>query len=77
MKRLIWIGIGVGLTVVVMRRGRATAQRFVPANVLAQGEELASRTWHGAQEFIRDAKNFAAQREDELRSAFTDAPDSD
>lgn len=77
MKRLIWIGIGVGLTVVVMRRGRATAQRFVPANVLAQGEALATRTWQGAEAFIRDTKNFAAQREAELRSAFIDAPDSD
>ena len=65
------MGVGAGLAVFVMRRGRQEASRFVPGEVLAQTEKSAQQLWRGAQQFVSEVKAGAAQREAQLRQAFT------
>lgn len=68
MRRLFWIGIGVGLTVVVVRYGRKLVAQYVPADAAAAFDTAAkvSRTARGV------LGEFAAglhEREAELRTA--------
>lgn len=69
MRRLIWIGVGVGITIIVIRRGRRTAEKLLPANVIDQGQQLVGRAVSEVQSFAADARAAMSQREAEIRDA--------
>jgi hypothetical protein len=68
MKRLFWVGIGVGLTVVAVRYGRRLATRYVPADAASAlgAATTAARTARGV---LGEFAAGVAEREQELRTA--------
>ena len=68
MKRLFWIGVGVGLTVVVVRYGRKLYAQYVPADAAA-AVDTATKVTRTARGVLREFSAGLAERETELRAA--------
>ena len=68
MKRLFWIGVGVGLSVVVVRYGRRLVAQYVPADAAA-ALGTASRLTQTAKGVLDEFSAGVAEREQELRAA--------
>lgn len=68
MKRLFWIGVGVGLTVLVIRQGRRLVAQYVPADAAAAlgTARKATRTARGV---LHEFAAGVTERERELREA--------
>jgi hypothetical protein len=66
MRRLVWIGVGVVVTVVVIRKGRALLEAYAPAGTaeLASGIGRAGVALAGVRRDFRDAMT---EREAQLR----------
>lgn len=75
--RIFWIGVGVVITVVVVRRGQRLAERYTPANIAAAaGAKAVDAADAGAVRLARGARGFAgdfrvarAARERELMAS--------
>jgi hypothetical protein len=65
-RRLIWVGVGVVATVVVIRRGRAVLDRYVPAGAV-QGAGLLVRLPQAVRGFADEVRAGTAEREAQLR----------
>ena len=63
MRRLFWVGLGAAAGILIARQVREAAQQLTP-------NSLASRAAASAQEFWAAAREYAAEREIELREAF-------
>jgi hypothetical protein len=68
MKRLFWIGVGVGLTVVVVRYGRKLYAQYVPADAAA-AISTATKVGKTARGVYGEFAAGLAEREAELRTA--------
>ena len=51
MRRLFWVGVGVAVTIVVIRKGRAIASEYLPAGAtdVVDGATRLSRGWNTAR----------------------------
>ncbi|HEY0118347.1 MAG TPA: hypothetical protein VGC04_06185 [Cellulomonas sp.] len=68
MRRLLWIGVGVGLTVVVVRYGRRLVAQYVPDDA-ARAFGTAAKVGRTARGVFADFTAGLAERETELRTA--------
>lgn len=72
-RRTFWVGVGVALTVVVVRRGRRIVARYAPEAVVERAERSAQDLGRRAETFVgafRDEFETArARREAELTAA--------
>jgi len=76
MRRLFWVGVGVALTVVVVRKGRAIAEAYLPQGTtdVVQGASALTRAFATArQEFSAGM----AEREAQLRAELVGDVDVD
>jgi hypothetical protein len=62
-RRLFWIALGAGAGVYVARQLRQTAQQFTPETVVGKVLDRGREVW-------ADVRDFAADREVELRESF-------
>lgn len=77
MKRIFWMGVGVGVTIVVIRKARQLRERYSPPAIVhraiddigTRAESLGTRLSAGAREFGPDLRAAMAAREAELRGA--------
>lgn len=77
MKRLFWIGVGVGATVLAIRKYRELAERYSPPAVVARAADgvqeragdLGRRLRSGAEGFPGDFRAAMDLREEQLRAA--------
>lgn len=76
MRRLFWVGVGVALTVVVVRQGRALLERYAPpeATAAVAGAGRLARAAEGAR---REFAAGFAERERALRDALVGDVDLD
>ncbi len=75
MKRLFWVGVGVGLTVVAVRYSRRLVAQYVPRDA-AQALDTATKVARTARGLKADFVAGLAEREAELRDALL-GPDAD
>ncbi|GEL93643.1 hypothetical protein [Cellulomonas composti] len=68
MRRLFWIGVGVAVTVVVIRKGRQIAEEYLPAGT-TDVVDGASRVTHAFTSARREFLAGMSERETELRAA--------
>jgi hypothetical protein len=68
MKRLFWVGVGVGLTVLVIKRGHELVERYVPADAAA-AIGTATQVTRTARGVWGEFSAGLAEREHELRTA--------
>lgn len=75
MRRLFWLGIGIGIGVLVVRRITKTAQAYTPKGLAGAVSGLGD----SVREFAADVRVAMAEREDEMLDALgvTDADADD
>ncbi|GMA25894.1 hypothetical protein GCM10025864_36530 [Luteimicrobium album] len=73
MRRLFWIGVGVAVTVVVVRQGRKVVARYAPASLVDQATDRANAVGGRAVTFVRtfgeEFRTARDAREAELEAA--------
>lgn len=70
MRRLFWLGVGVAVGVVVVRRVTRTAQAYTPAGIASSLTESAGGLVESLRSFVEDVRVGMAEREQEIHQAF-------
>lgn len=70
-RRVFWLGIGVAVGVVVVRRLTRTAQAYTPSGVAASLQESAVGVLDSVRTFVEDVRDGMAEKEAEIHAAFT------
>ena len=68
-KRLLWLGIGVAVGVVVVRKIAQAAETVSPGGIAHRLRETAVTMGDSARSFMADVSDGAAEKEAELRAA--------
>lgn len=70
MRRLFWLGIGVAVGVIVVRKATRTAQAYTPAGIASTLTESAGGLVESLRSFVEDVRVGMAEREQEIHQAF-------
>jgi hypothetical protein len=70
MRRLFWLGIGLAVGVVVVRKVTRTAQAYTPAGIASNLSESAGGLVGSLRSFVEDVRIGMAEREQEIHQAF-------
>ncbi|MBM0279585.1 hypothetical protein [Micromonospora tarensis] len=70
MRRLFWLGIGVAVGVLVVRKATRTAQAYTPAGIASTLTESAGGLVESLRSFVEDVRVGMAEREQEIHQAF-------
>ncbi|MFF0121785.1 hypothetical protein ACFYP0_17200 [Micromonospora arida] len=70
MRRLFWLGIGVAVGVIVVRKATRTAQAYTPAGIANSVTESAGGLVESLRSFVEDVRVGMAEREQEIHQAF-------
>ncbi|MFG1871160.1 hypothetical protein [Micromonospora arborensis] len=70
MRRLFWLGIGVAVGVVVVRKATRTAQAYTPAGIASTVTQSAGGLLESLRSFVEDVRVGMAEREQEIHQAF-------
>jgi hypothetical protein len=68
-RRLFWFAVGVGLTALVVVKGRELYERYTPKGVAKQVEQTRAGVTSWVGEFFTTMGEAMESREDELREA--------
>ncbi|MEV6524828.1 hypothetical protein AB0M43_22990 [Longispora sp. NPDC051575] len=68
-KRLLWLGVGVAVGVVVVRKLTRTAHAFTPAGIAGNLGQSAGGVLDSVRGFFDDVREGAAEREAEIADA--------
>ncbi|MER5701637.1 hypothetical protein ABT023_06715 [Micromonospora sp. NPDC002296] len=70
MRRLFWLGIGLAVGVVVVRKATRTAQAYTPAGIVGGLSQSAGGLVESLRSFVEDVRIGMAEREQEIHEAF-------
>jgi hypothetical protein len=70
MKRLIWLGIGVAVGAVLVRKVTRKASEFTPTGIAASLSESAGGLVESLRSFVEDVRDGMAERESQINEAF-------
>lgn len=70
MRRLFWLGIGLAVGVLVVRKATQTAQAYTPAGIAGGLSESAGGLADSVRSFVSDVRIGMAEREQEIHEAF-------
>ncbi len=70
MKRLLWLGVGVAVGVIVMRKVSQTVQAYSPSSLAGSARESAVGLIDSVRDFVADIREGMAEREAEIEAAF-------
>ncbi|PIF02620.1 MAG: hypothetical protein CR979_01055 [Propionibacterium sp.] len=68
MRKIFWFAIGVGVTVLVIAKGKEIVHKFTPAGVSEQVAEKGKSSLAALQDFWAEATEAMQEREAELRT---------
>lgn len=74
MRRLFWLGVGVTVGVVVVRKVTQTAHAYSPAGLAESARGSVGGVLESVRDFIDDARAAMAEREDELLAELVEPP---
>lgn len=79
MKRMLWLGIGLAIGALVVRRLSRKAESLTPAAIAASVAQSAGGMVESMRSFLDDVREAMAEREQEIHQAFAEgvALDSD
>lgn len=69
-KRLFWLGAGVAVGVLVVRKLSQAAHSYSPSGLAGSAKETAADFVESVRDFIADVKEGMAMREAEINAAF-------
>ncbi|GAB1641664.1 hypothetical protein [Krasilnikovia sp. MM14-A1259] len=70
MKRLLWLGIGLAVGAVVVRKLTRKADEFTPSGIAASLSQSAGGLVESLRNFVEDVRDGMAEREQEIHEAF-------
>ena len=70
MKRLLWLGIGLAVGAVVVRKLSRKAEAFTPTGIATSLSESAGGLVESLRNFVEDVREGMAERENEIHRAF-------
>jgi hypothetical protein len=72
MKRLIWLGIGLAVGAIVVRKVSRKAQEFTPSGIATSLSESAGGLVESLRGFVDDVRDGMAEREQQIHTAFAE-----
>ncbi|MFC7549824.1 hypothetical protein [Plantactinospora sp. GCM10030261] len=72
MRRLLWLGIGLAVGALVVRKAARTAQAYTPAGIASTAAESIGGLAESLRSFVEDVRDGMAEREQEIHEAFAD-----
>jgi hypothetical protein len=69
-KQLFWLGAGIAVGVLVVRKVNQTVQAYSPSNLAGSARESAVGLLDAVKDFVADVREGMAQREAEIHAAF-------
>jgi hypothetical protein len=70
MKRLLWLGAGLAVGAIVVRKLTRKANEFTPSGIAASLSESAGGLVESLRSFVEDVRDGMAEREGEIHQAF-------
>lgn len=70
MKRLLWLGVGVAVGAVIVRKLTQKANEFTPTGIATSLSESAGGLVESLRNFVEDVRDGMAEREQEIQHAF-------
>jgi hypothetical protein len=70
MKRLLWLGVGVAVGAVIVRKLTKKANEFTPTGIATSLSESAGGLVESLRNFVEDVRDGMAEREQEIHTAF-------
>jgi hypothetical protein len=70
MKRLLWLGIGLAVGAVVVRKVTRKANQFTPSGIATSLSESAGGLVESLRSFVDDVREGMAEREGQINEAF-------
>ena len=70
MKRLLWLGIGLAVGAVVVRKLTQKANQFTPSGIATSLSESAGGLVESLRSFVEDVREGMAEREEQIHEAF-------
>jgi hypothetical protein len=72
MKRLLWLGVGLAVGAIVVRKLSRKAGEFSPSGIAASLSESAGGAVESLRSFVEDVRDGMAEREQQILEAFAD-----
>lgn len=70
MKRLLWLGVGVAVGAVIVRKLTQKANEFTPTGIATSLSESAGGLVESLRNFVEDVRDGMSEREQEIHQAF-------
>ena len=70
MKRLLWLGVGVAVGAIVVRKVTAKVNQFTPSGIATSLSESAGGFVESLRSFVEDVRAGMAEREQQIHEAF-------
>jgi hypothetical protein len=70
MKRLLWLGIGLAVGALVVRKATRTAQAYTPGGIAASLSQSVGGAVETVRSFMEDVRAGMAERERQIHEAF-------
>jgi hypothetical protein len=77
MKRLVWLGIGLAVGALVVRKATRAAQSFTPGGIASSVSESAGGLVETVRSFVEDVRSGMAEREQQIHEALAEAAAAD
>jgi hypothetical protein len=70
MKRLLWLGVGLAVGALVVRKLTQKANEFTPSGIATSLSESAGGLVESVRSFVEDVRDGMAEREQQIHQAF-------
>ncbi|GAA2874393.1 hypothetical protein Acy02nite_37310 [Actinoplanes cyaneus] len=72
MKRLLWLGVGLAVGALVVRKLTQKAEEFTPTGIATSLSQSAGGLVESMRSFVEDVRDGMAEREQQIAQAFAD-----
>ena len=72
MKRLLWLGVGLAVGALVVRKLTQKANEFTPTGIATSLSQSAGGLVESVRSFVDDVRDGMAEREQQIQQAFED-----
>jgi hypothetical protein len=72
MRRLLWLGVGLAVGALVVRKVTRTAQSFTPGGIAQSVSQSAGGLVESLRSFVEDVREGMAEREQQIHAAFAE-----
>lgn len=72
MKRLLWLGVGLAVGAIVVRKLTRKANEFTPSGIATSLSESAGGLVESVRSFVEDVREGMTERQQQIHQAFAD-----